>query len=200
MKPKPIPDRPSVYVFLDVENIPAHNHAYWIRLLAKQYGEVNPARLRAYAVNWRVRKKSRVMLEETGFSTVRVSPGHNAVDNKIFRDCLIMSKIRQTLLPEVYILSTGDSDFVPVVDVLHERNHYVVCLTSKHRQASQELIQVVDEHYCLEDLPTLLAEVHQNHKVITVSQSQVSQPQVSQSQVSQSQSAIDSKSPLLRGI
>ncbi|MGI0495214.1 NYN domain-containing protein [Alkalinema pantanalense CENA528] len=139
-----------VYVFLDVENIPSHPYAFRIRRFSRRFGKVHPDRLRAYAVNWRIREEAQKMLQKASFLTKNVAPGENAVDNRIIRDCTTFSQ--QGRPQDVYILVSGDGDYVEMVEMLHDRDKYVVCLTSKAHAASKRLLQCVDEHYFLEDL------------------------------------------------
>ncbi|MBD2329843.1 NYN domain-containing protein [Alkalinema sp. FACHB-956] len=151
--------QPLVHLFCDVENIPAHRYADYIRQFSKQYGRTCQTRLRVYAVDWVIREQPRKTFQQTGFLILRAKPGDNAVDNKILRDGLSFSK--QGNLQDIYILITGDGDYVQLVEVLRERGKYVICLTSKHCKSSQKLLQSVHEHYFLEDLPQLLARSHE---------------------------------------
>ncbi|MGI0495215.1 NYN domain-containing protein [Alkalinema pantanalense CENA528] len=149
-----------VYVCVDVENMPAHPYADHIRQFSTQYGQTCQTRMRAYAVDWTMREKPRTTFQHAGFLTLRVKPGDNAVDNKILRYG-IASSMNRLCQQDVYILVTGDSDYIELVQVLRQLSKYVICLTSKRCKSSHKLLQSVDEHYFLEDLPQLLARSHE---------------------------------------
>ncbi len=145
-------------IYWDCQNVPIKN-PYLARFLLT-FIELRQWRLsaaKAYA-NWRKEKiTAEKRLCQLGYDCIDVPlTTKNSVDKKIIADCIRDSK---NLSSDIYILVTGDGDFCSLVRQWKAKGKYTIIFSQSN--ASQNLIQLADQHYCVDPLPELIVKVIQ---------------------------------------
>lgn len=144
--------QPAVAVFVDLENVGApalrEVHTY-----ASGLGRV--CHLAVYA-NWRTgHTQSWKLLLELGGVPKQVlnGGGKNAADIAMAVDCI--EYLYQSPTVEVFVLATGDSDFVALAQRLRSRGKVVYGVASSSSSVSQQLVGSCDGFW---HLPAVVAE------------------------------------------
>lgn len=163
----------NVAVFIDAENlfkgygkleIPDVSMADILKQLedatAREAGAGSIAVSRAYA-DWNALglEDFRRDVERSGVATVQVfSAGiasKNAADIELVVDCLRLASDLEQL--EVFVVVSGDGDFVPLVRRLHELDKYVVGATLTGHRVNSLLEREVDQYVELKLAPAPVA-------------------------------------------
>lgn len=138
-------DYENVKVFAEGINTPL---AEAIKTFARSKGYIHI--MRVYE-DWAKTNKIIIQaLYSLGFEPIQVSMGKtNSVDVKIAVDCIDCSLLHDSV--QIFIIITGDKDFIPVVNWL-KSHHKDVIIISNPENVSEHLIMSADDFISLEEL------------------------------------------------
>ena len=150
----------DVAVFLDLDNLVIGardaNLNFDINLLIAQIKERTGGRVvlrRAYSGNLRQDQKLMKELATAGFTMQSAVPLNNFGKNLI--DMYLVVDTMDTLVDGqeygIYVLVTGDRDFVPLIHALRRRGKHVMGVGLKHT-TSESLMGLCDEYIYYEDM------------------------------------------------
>ncbi len=147
-------ERDFIAIFWDYENIRVIAEGINVPLadaiLSYSHSLGHPFIKRVYG-NWAMpTQKITQALYSLGFDPIQVSMGKtNSVDVKLAVDCLDAAVVHNHL--KIFIIITGDKDFIPVVNWLkaHEKK---VIIISKPETVSEHLLMSADDFISLKEL------------------------------------------------
>ena len=138
-------DYENVKVIAEGINVPL---AEALVLYSKSVGQ--PHIKRVYCDWSKVNKIVIQALYSLGFEPIQVSMGKtNSVDVKIAVDCLDIAIIHPSL--NIFIIITGDKDFIPVVNWLKSHGKKVIII-SNPENVSEHLLMSADDFVSLKEL------------------------------------------------
>ncbi len=147
-------ERPYIAIFWDYENIKVIAEGINVPLadaiLSYSNSLGHPFIKRVYG-NWATpNQKITQALYSLGFDPIQVSMGKtNSVDVKLAVDCLDAAVVHNRL--KIFIIITGDKDFIPVVNWLKAHEKQVIII-SKPETVSEHLLMSADDFVSLKEL------------------------------------------------
>ncbi len=148
--------KPLVSIYWDCQNVPVNLYLpRYLLIYANKAGSLD--KKRAYS-NWRQENlAAEQRLHELGFDCIDVPLNtKNSVDKKLIADCSC-DFVKQPS-SQVFILVTGDGDFIPLVKDLREREKKVI-IFAQRGNGSKKLVALANEFYPVDEkLPELVEE------------------------------------------
>lgn len=150
-------NKTSVSLYWDCQNVHVNPYlAQYFLIFGSQQGRLICQK--AYA-NWRHENLSyEQRLHELGYDCIDVpTDAKQSVDRKLIANC--NSEIAHNLSGDILILISGDGDFAKLVKQWKAKGKKVIVFANSEESASQNLVQLADQHYFVDrQLPELIEE------------------------------------------
>lgn len=142
----------SVALLIDYENVQVEATAEYLLKFAQGCGDI--VCKKAYARLWKRFLKAKKILLDLGF-TLRNGwlNQRNSADSRCIFDCLDLLELPTA--PDIFILVTGDSDFVELVRHLKGMRKQII-IFSRSGSVSKELRKLAHNFYFIDQLPQLI--------------------------------------------
>ena len=148
--------KPSISIYCDFQNVYSiQKLVSFLLAFAKSKGRLINTKLYYNSLcNNQVSVKDN--LNNFGISLIDVPcPLKNSADNQLIADCI--EDINSNQSPDIFILVSGDGDFVNLVRILQKLGKKVI-IFAQQGNVKQKLKELADEFYFVDKLPNLVGE------------------------------------------